>query len=95
MITRICDRCGQPIEEGDLRYVARIQLFAAYDPLKITFEDLARDHRSEIDAILRQCEGLTEEQLMRDVYVEFEFDLCRDCQKAYASNPLPAGDRRI
>lgn len=31
---------------------------------------------------------MTEEELMRDVYIEFQFDLCRACQKAYVSAPL-------
>jgi hypothetical protein len=87
---RICDRCGEPIEEGQLRYVAKIQVFAAYDPLEITFEDITRDHTDEIRKILEQCADLTEEELMRDVYVEFQFDLCRRCQRQYIRQPLPA-----
>src|SRR5438128_2582195 len=43
MITHICDRCGRPIERGQLRYVAKIEVFAAADPLEITLEDLLRD----------------------------------------------------
>lgn len=89
MITRVCDRCGQPIEEGVLRYEARIQVFAAYDPLDITFEDLGADHTAEIRRIVEKCMDLTEEELMRDVYVDFHFDLCRPCQKAYIRDPLP------
>jgi len=89
MITRICDRCGQPLETGALRYVAKIQVFAAYDPLEITFEDLTRDHSHEIKKILEQCKDLTEEELMSDVYVDFQFDLCRACQRAYINDPLP------
>ena len=26
---------------------------------------------------------------MRDVYVKFEFDLCRTCRREYLKNPLP------
>jgi hypothetical protein len=89
MITRICDRCGLPIMEGELRYVARIQVFAAYDPLEISFDDLRRDHTNEIEQLLEVCEGLTEEELTRDVYVEHRFDLCRPCQQTYIANPLP------
>jgi hypothetical protein len=88
MITHLCDRCGRPIEKRELRYVAKIQVFAAYDPLEITFEDLLRDHRRDIEQILEQCEQLTEEELMRDVYVQFQFDLCRTCQKTFAADPL-------
>ena len=42
MVTHICDRCGRPIEQGQLRYIARIQVFAAADPLEITLEDLVK-----------------------------------------------------
>ncbi len=95
MTARLCDRCGRPIEEGELRYVAKIEVFAAYDPLRITFEDLMRDHTREFDALLQQCVGMTEEELMRDVHVAFRFDLCRACQKAYVANPLPPGDGKV
>jgi hypothetical protein len=95
MMTRICDRCGQAILPNQVRYIAKVQVFAAYDPLEITFEDLQRDHRREIDEILRQCETLSEAELMRDVYVEFAFDLCRACQQAYLAAPLQAANRNI
>lgn len=90
MITHICDRCGRAIEQDQVRYIAKIQVFAAADPLSITFEDLLQDHTSEIERLLRQCEELSEEELMRDVHVEFQFDLCRACQKTYVVNPLAA-----
>jgi len=88
MITHICDRCGRPLEQGQLRYIARIEVLAAADPLEITLDDLLRDSRREMDALLEQCEHLTEEELMRDVYVKFEFDLCNSCQKSYVTDPL-------
>lgn len=69
--------------------MARIEVFAAYDPLEVTFEDLTKDHAEEIRKLLEQCKGMTEEELMRDVYVKMEFDLCRPCQRAYIENPLP------
>lgn len=92
MITRACDRCGQPIEDGALRYEARIQVFAAYDPLDITFEDLSLDHSAEIRRILEECKDVSEEELMKDVYVELHFDLCCTCQRAYLKNPLPVAN---
>jgi len=88
MITHICDRCGRPIEKGQLRYIARIEVLAAADPLEITLEDLLRDTRREMDALLAKCDQLSEEELMRDVYVKFEFDLCRACQMSYVTDPL-------
>ena len=88
MPTRLCDRCGQLIEEGALRYIAKIQVFAAYDPLNVDFEDMNRDHTNEIKEILKRCEDLSEEELMQDVYVDFQFDLCRACQRSYIKEPL-------
>jgi hypothetical protein len=88
MITHICDRCGRPLEQGQLRYIAKIEVFAAADPLEITLDDLLRDSRREMDTLLEECKHLTEEQLMRDVYVKLEFDLCRACQKDYVTDPL-------
>ncbi len=88
---RQCARCGQPIETGALRYVAKIQVYAAYDPLEITFEDLSRDHSDEITRLVEQCADMTEEELMRDVYVQFQFDLCRPCQRAYVAQLLRTG----
>jgi hypothetical protein len=88
MITHLCDRCGSPIEAGQLRYVARIEVFAAADPLQVTREDLEGDTRDEIDRLIEQCAGKSEEELMQDVHVAFKFDLCRRCQQAYVANPL-------
>lgn len=92
MTTRLCDRCGQLIEPTELRFVAKIQVYAAYDPINVSFDELTRDHSDEIREIIRRCDGLTEEELLRDVYVDFEFDLCHACQRKYIANPLPPAD---
>ena len=94
MITHICDRCGRPLEQGQLRYIAKIEVFAAADPLVITLDDLLRDTRREMDDALEECEKLTEEELMRDVYVQFQFDLCPSCQKSYIMDPMSVTMRR-
>jgi hypothetical protein len=88
MITHLCDRCGRPIESEDTRYIARIQVLAAADPLEISAEELQEDAGDEMDRLLKQCAEMTEEELMQDVFVEFRFDLCRRCQRAYIANPL-------
>ena len=90
MVTFICDRCGQPMDKGQLRYMAKIQVFAAYDPLEISFDDLTKDTKAEIRKLLKQMEGKTEEELTREVYAAFEFDLCPACQRQYIKDPLPA-----
>jgi hypothetical protein len=89
MITHLCDRCGQPLEKGQLRFTVKIQVFAAYDELEISGRDLLKSHQKEIRELLEQMKDMTEEELMRDVYVELRFDLCRACQREYLQQPLP------
>ncbi len=88
MITHICDRCGRPIEKGEARYIAKVQVFAAGDTLEISLDDLLEDPTARMERLLEQCAGLTEEELMRDVFVEMQFDLCRRCQRAYLADPM-------
>jgi hypothetical protein len=88
-VTHLCDRCGQPMEKGQLRYTVKIQVFAAYDELEISGKDLLKDHRKEIERLIEQTRNLTEEELMREVYVEMQFDLCRACQGEYLKQPIP------
>lgn len=87
--THTCDRCGRPLAEGEARYTAKIQVFAHNDPLKISAEELRRDHQDELTYLVEQCARMTEEELMRDVFVEFKFDLCKPCQRAFLERPLP------
>ncbi|HXT42132.1 MAG TPA: hypothetical protein VN887_19140 [Candidatus Angelobacter sp.] len=94
MITHLCDLCGRPLEKGQLRYRARIEVVAAADPLETTLEDLLRDTRREMDALVEQFERRTEDELMRDVYARFEFHLCRPCQKSYVADPLSLAAKR-
>jgi hypothetical protein len=89
MITHMCDRCGQPLEKGQLRYAVKVQVFAAYDEMEIGGKDLLKSHKEEIAKLIEQAKGMTEEELMRDVYVELKFDLCRACHKEYLKQPIP------
>ncbi len=86
--THVCDRCGRPLEEAELRYIAKIQVYAAPGLLKFSEDDLATDKKPEIDKLMNQCADKSEEELMQDVFVEFKFDLCRRCQQTYITCPI-------
>lgn len=88
-ITHYCDRCGRPLANGTLRYVVKIQVYAATDPLEISLKDLQTNHTGQIEELIQACRSIPEEQLMSDVFEEFHYDLCRRCQQIYLSNPLP------
>jgi hypothetical protein len=88
MITHICDRCYRPLAKKNPRYVVKIQVYAAADPLEITAEDLKAPQMDLQEAMAKAAEQ-TEAEAMRDVYVELQYDLCRPCQQAYLRQPMP------
>ena len=49
------------LDKSEVRYEVRIEVKAAYDPLEITEEDLGQDLRAKIAQVLRQLEGISEE----------------------------------
>ncbi len=83
-----CDicRCGLPY--GRLRYVAKIDVYAAYDTLEIRREDLERDTDYELRELFAKMKDVDPEQLLREVYANFKFDLCHKCHKEYIRDPL-------
>ena len=88
MIHYTCDGCGREIPPKSLRYIARIEVLAAYDTLEITREDLERDIPYEIRQILERCGEKSAEELLREVYANFRFDLCSDCHSRFLKDPL-------
>ena len=89
MLHYSCDLCGKELlVEEDLRYVAKIEVYAAYDPLEITEEDLEEDHMEEISELIKQMDSMDEQELEDQVYKSFRFDLCPECHKKFLKDPL-------
>lgn len=89
MVHFTCDLCGQELPLPDAqRYVLKIEVYAAYDPLEITEEDLDRDHMEEISKLLREIEDIDTAELEDGVYKSFRFDLCSECHKKFLKDPL-------
>ena len=84
-----CDRCnGTLLLDSDVRYVVRIEIFAAYDPMEIAPSDLNRDCRAEMGDLIARMETMDPEELQDQVHRHFQFDLCPTCQREYLENPL-------
>lgn len=87
MIRYSCDMCKRDLDpEEDLRYVVKIEVYAAFDPIVV--EDDDRDHLEEIQDILERLEDDESEQIGDDVYEQMRFDLCPECRKKFLKNPL-------
>ena len=57
----VCDRCGEGLLiHENVRYVLNLEMFAAYDPMEITANDLDRDLEKEIGETLRTIEEIPE-----------------------------------
>ena len=84
-----CDLCGKTLmADEDVRYVVRIEVFAAADPMELTEEDLKQDLRKALRELIVSMERMDPEKVQDGVYRSFHFELCPACQKEYLKDPL-------
>jgi hypothetical protein len=92
MIRYSCDLCKRELDPGkDLRYVAKIGVFAAFDPTSTDEDSDDREHLQEIQDILERLDSndqMSDDQAGDELYHELRFDLCPDCRKRFLKNPL-------
>ncbi|QEG35291.1 hypothetical protein [Bythopirellula goksoeyrii] len=88
MIHYTCDCCQQRIDaEIDLRYVVRMEVYAALDSAEEE-SDNDRDHLQEIQDILESLDDAQDGQIDEEVYRNVRFDLCSECRNRFIKNPL-------
>ena len=88
MIHYTCDLCRRELDpEEDLRYVVKIEVCAAFDPV-VSEEEGDRDHLGEIQDLLERLEDTENDQIGDDVYQRLRFDLCPECRRRFGKNPL-------
>lgn len=87
-----CDRCGRGLlTDADVRYVVKLEITSAYDPMEVTPADLEGDHEAEIQKLMEQLEDLDAEDVENSVHWSKQFDVCATCQRALLRDPLGAG----
>jgi hypothetical protein len=88
MIHFTCDCCKRPIHsERELRYVVRVEVYAAIENMDDDRED-ERDHLQEIQDILERLDDAEDAEIGDDVYHQARYDLCSECRARYVKNPL-------
>ena len=88
MIRYSCDLCGRDLGRSeDLRYVVKMEIYAAFDPTAAD-EDDDRDHLQDIQDALERLDDMADDQIGEDVYQQLRFDLCPECRKRFLNNPL-------
>lgn len=94
MIHYTCDLCGRSIQ--DERYVAKIEVSAAFDPDELTEDDLVEDHLQQIADTIEEMETTGEFELEETGPKLFQYDLCHSCCRRYLKSPLqPAPALRL
>lgn len=86
MIHFTCDCCKREIDlEHEIRYVVRMEVFAAADAGEEAIDD-DRDYLQEIEDMITHDEDL--DPLEEEVYQQARFDLCSECRDRFVNNPL-------
>ena len=89
MIHYSCDCCKRLIDpQDDLRYVVKMEVYAALDPVDMDQVDDDRDSLQEMQDILQRMEDAESDQIGDEVYQQLRFDLCPECRKKFMKNPL-------
>jgi hypothetical protein len=89
MIHYSCDLCKRPLDpEEDLRYVVKMDVHMAFNPLDLDGPEADTDHLDDLDEIIEQLDDLSGEAIGDEVRQQLRFDLCPECRKKFLDNPL-------
>jgi hypothetical protein len=91
MLHFTCDLCGKDIDaSADPRYVLKMEVFAATDPVELTEADLEQDPIESLSEALRQAEedGGNPAEDLPPVRKSFRYDLCSECHRKFLQDPL-------
>ncbi len=81
-----CDLCGQQL--GNRRFVAKMEVYPAFDPEELDEADLEADHLQEIASLIEEMEATGKSDLQMCNTKNFRFDLCPDCLEKFIRDPL-------
>lgn len=77
MKTFFCNTCRKELQEGSLRYVIDISIFADFDGI---LEEPQGDIDVEIKKLLKDMEEMNPVGLEEDVFQEINLIVCKDCK---------------
>ena len=85
-----CDRCGADLLAAEVRYVAEMKVWAAYDVMEIGsrrgLDEI--DYRAEYRRALAAAAQQSDEEAANSVYWSRRYDLCAECRKLLQADPL-------
>jgi len=90
MSDHFCDKCGEYLPEGSLKYSVQIQIISDFDGVIVCETD---DLEMEAQEMLEAAEEMDEQELEDEVYQELSFVLCSRCRKRFSRDPFSHGAR--
>lgn len=85
----VCHRCGAQLTPGEGSfYVVRIEAFADPTPPPVDTATPLGEIGREIDDLVRRMEGLSEQELMDQVYRKLVVLLCVPCFHQWIEKPV-------
>lgn len=89
MIHYSCDLCHRSLDDAeDRRYVVRIEVFPAVEGGLSEDPHDDRDYLLELHEALEQLDEPDFSAASDEDSQELQFDLCPDCRRRFAKNPL-------
>ncbi|MCJ7544288.1 MAG: hypothetical protein MUP47_06940 [Phycisphaerae bacterium] len=84
----LCHRCGRELfpGRGDF-YVVRIEAIADPSPPELEGWVDPEELAEKIDELIDQMRGMTERELMDQVYRRLTLHLCGDCYRVWIEDP--------
>lgn len=88
MIHYTCDLCERRLNsQRDVRYVVKIDVSPAFEPLAVDEAEDDRENLYEINELLEQLQE-ADGPLADDAPATIQFDLCAECKKKFLKDPL-------
>ena len=84
----VCEGCGKEMKRNDTRYRVKIDVRVAKGEFEFSLLDRLRDHKRELEDLVKKFEDKDPKELEETIYKGFELDLCPTCQRAYIRDPL-------
>jgi hypothetical protein len=84
----VCHRCGALMDEGGpLFYHVKIEAYPLPIVPPLTLEDLERNFDEELARLIEEARGMSEQELMDQVYRRLLLHLCPSCYLRWIENP--------
>ncbi len=89
MADQYCDKCGEFLPEGTIKYSVHVQILSDFDGIILYDGDYSTKDETQND--IRATELMDENDLEEEIFQELTFVLCGHCKVKFARDPFNRG----